>query len=236
VTASRGHLVGHPLPTIGPYSPELVLPSTPMGLSARFARLRTREPTPGLRGIVPSMAGTTDPFELLGLPGVFSLAPDAIHAAHLSRAAAVHPDIAGGEISADEAANQAAALNRAKDQLLDAETRANVLLEMLGGPTKEQDKTLPPDFLMEMMETREEIESVIALKDRAAIARWNAWAHERRDELTREVGEMFARLSASPAHAELREIRVRLNVWRYIERLVEQLQPDYHGLRDRASS
>lgn len=178
------------------------------------------------------MAGTTDPFELLGLPRVFSLAPDAIHAAHLTRAAAAHPDIAGAQMSADEAANQAAALNRAKDQLLDAENRANVLLELLGGPTKEQDKTLPPDFLMEMMETREEIESAIASKQSAGIARWNAWAHERRDELSREVGELFARLGASPAHAELRAIRVRLNAWRYFERLIEQLQPDYHGLRE----
>lgn len=133
----------------------------------------------------------------------------------------------------DDAANEAAALNRAKDQLLDAESRANVLLELLGGPTKEQDKALPPDFLMEMMETREEIESAMGSKDPVQIARWTAWAHEQREALSREVGEMFERLGAAPGRDELRAIRVRLNVWRYIERLVEQLQPDYHGLRDR---
>jgi DnaJ-domain-containing protein 1 len=180
------------------------------------------------------MAGLTDPFELLGLPRVFSLAPDAIHAAHLARAAAAHPDIAGDGTSMDDAANEAAALNRAKDQLLDAESRGNVLLELLGGPTKEQDKTLPPDFLMEMMETREEIEGAMGSKDPAQIARWTAWAHEQREALSREVGEMFERMGAAAGPSELRAIRVRLNVWRYIERLVEQLQPDYHGLRDRA--
>lgn len=178
------------------------------------------------------MAVSFDPFTLLGLPRAFSLSPDAIHTAHLARAAAVHPDTSGDAESMEAAANISAELNRAKDELLSAESRANVLLALMGGPTKEQDKTLPPDFLMEMMSTREEIESAVSSKEQAAIARWTAWAHERRDALSREVGEMFERLGAAPAPTELRAIRVRLNAWRYFERLIEQLQPDYHGLRE----
>ena len=38
---------------------------------------------------------------------------------------------------------------------------------------------------------------------------------------------MFQSLSSPPAAESLAEIRIRLNAWRYIERLIEQLDPGY---------
>ena len=84
----------------------------------------------------------------MGLARRFDITAAEIRRAYLQRAAAVHPDLAG-----DDAGEAAAALNRAKMVLENPERRANALLALLGGPAKEQDKSLPPGFLMEMMDT-----------------------------------------------------------------------------------
>ena len=43
--------------------------------------------------------------------------------------------------------------------------------------------------------------------------------------------EEFTRARFVPAPEALREVRTRLNAWRYIERLIEQLDPDYDPAR-----
>ncbi len=162
-----------------------------------------------------------DPFEALGLPPEFELDDDRIERAYLARAAAVHPDIAQ---NTDDAEVHAAALNRARAILRSPEDRANALLRRLGGTTKEEDKALPSAFLMEMMETREAIEEAVTSGDEAARARWQAWAGAQRAEYIKRVGEILAR-AASDDGAARGEARRQLNAWRYIERLIEQLDP-----------
>jgi molecular chaperone HscB len=169
-----------------------------------------------------------DPFEVLGLAARFDLEPQAVRRAFLARAAAVHPDHAAGEDSADEAS---AALNRAKAALENPERRANALLERLGGPGKREDRSLPAGFLMQIMETREEIEGALATRDPASRARWEAWAQEQRGEYGARVGKLFKDFEMSKDAATLRAIREELNAWRYIERLIEQLDPDYDPAR-----
>lgn len=105
-----------------------------------------------------------------------------------------------------------AELNEAKRVLEDPERRANALLAKLGGPSKEEDRSLPEGFLMEMMEVREQMEEDGA----AGRGKWEEWAKERRGEAIEEVGAMFR-------ERRLAEVRRRLNAWRYIERMMEQL-------------
>jgi hypothetical protein len=71
-------------------------------------------------------------------------------------------------------------------------------------------------------------------------AKWESWAEERRREAIAEVGGMFAAIGPGSTdlrraegrwHEGLRAIRVRLNAWRYIERLIEQLDPGYDPAR-----
>jgi molecular chaperone HscB len=161
-----------------------------------------------------------DPFDLLGLSPSFDLTRSEIRAAHLARTKALHPDLASAD---PDAAADTAALNEARRVLEEPESRADALLRRLGGPTREQERALPPGFLAEMMEVRESIESARGPED---VARWEKWAEDRRQELIRKVSGMFAARSTSPAPDQLRAIRVELNVWRYIERLVEQLDPN----------
>jgi molecular chaperone HscB len=173
-----------------------------------------------------------DPFDVLGLPPRFDLDIAEIERAYFARSAALHPDVAAGD---DDAQRRMAVLNQARRTLDDPERRANALLARLGGPASAQDKSLPPAFLMEMMEVREAVEEAVNEPDparrRSERMRWESWAEVQRLNSIREVTEMFQALGTSPAPDDLRAIRTRLNAWRYIERLIEQLDPDYDPKR-----
>jgi molecular chaperone HscB len=170
------------------------------------------------------MAG--DAFDSLGLEPRFNLDAEAIDRAYFARSATLHPDVATNP----DAGREMAALNEARRTLADPEARADALLRRLGGPSREQERGLPEGFLGEIMELRQEIEAALASGDPAQRRRWQAWAAEQRLETIAEVGGLFAALApgGGPVAPEaLRAIRVRLNAWRYIERLIEQLDPGY---------
>lgn len=166
-------------------------------------------------------SGVPDPFDILGLPARFDLGARDVERAWLDKSAALHPDAAGSD---PEAEGLAAALNEAKRVLSNPESRADAVLRRLGGPTREQERSLPPGFLMEIMEIREEIEAAAGKGDPAEAAKWEQWAEDRRGELIGSIGAKFAGLGERPDAGALRAIRVELNVWRYIERLVEQFE------------
>ncbi len=139
-----------------------------------------------------------------------------------------HPDV--GEVDdgpGSPGSPDAAELNRARAILLDGEQRANALLEVLGGPSASACKDLPDGFLMEMMTRRQEIEEEIAQAGDQSRTRWEAWARDERAQYARSACELFGALGEAPGPEKLAEIRVLLNAWRYIERLIEQLDPEY---------
>lgn len=165
-----------------------------------------------------------DPFDTLGLLPTFDLDAATLRHAYLARVAAMHPDSTGA--SADPG-RQPAALNDAKRVLEDPERRANALLVRLGGPTKEQDRSLPPSFLADIMELRERVEGALASADpeiRAAIERD---AVSRREAHISRVAALFHIAYSGPNPETLTAVRTELNAWRYIERLIEQLDPGY---------
>lgn len=166
-----------------------------------------------------------DPFDTLGLAPCFDLSDEQIERAYLARIAAAHPDReTGGQ-------DRAASLNDARRVLLDPERRAAALLARMGGPGAAEDKSLPDGFLMEIMETRAEIEQAMAADPSDETrAQWEAWAGRRRAEYARQVSALFER-AAGGERGVLAEIRTLLNAWRYIERLIEQLDPDYDPAR-----
>jgi len=157
----------------------------------------------------------SDPFKTLGLPTRFELSSRDVERADLARSAGMHPD-AGGE-----GAGQAA-LNDAREVLLNTEARAEALLRAMGGKGKSEDKSLPEGFLMEFMETREAVESASSDEERA---KWRVWAVEQRGAYERAVAALFLR--AESDSAALQSVRCHLNAWRYIERMIEQLDPSH---------
>jgi len=176
-----------------------------------------------------------DPFALLDLPRRFEIDREALQAVYLRKSASLHPDRFADPIEQAEAAERAAALNRARAVLIDDERRANALLALLGGPGKEQEKDLPDGFLMEIMEIRQTMEEVLATGDTARRRDFEEWAEGERQALLEKIANLFERAAPEDGHpaaaaagsaadpALLREIRIELNALRYIERMIEQL-------------
>jgi len=181
---------------------------------------------------MPDPSQTQGPFETLALPARFDLPAGEIERAYLARVAALHPDLASSDPeSVTRAARASAALNNARSVLTDAERRANALLALLGGPTKGEDRSLPDGFLLEILEVREKVEAARDSGDPELIDRWNAWSDLERARYTRLASELFSALCDPPQPERLIEIRTQLNAWRYIERLIEQLDPEYDPAR-----
>lgn len=168
-----------------------------------------------------------NPFQTLGLEPAYGITQDQIQRAYLRRLATAHPDAGDGR-GAD---HNAAALNHARETLLSHERRAVALLVLLGGPDASACKDLPDGFLMEIMGCREEIEEQLGAGGEVARQRWEDWAQDERASYRKAVGDLFAALGDEPGDDALRGIRVKLNAWRYIERLIEQLDPDYDPAR-----
>lgn len=167
---------------------------------------------------------TDDPFDTLGLPATFALDAARVERAALTKLAQMHPDVSDAG-AMEELEIAAARMNAARDVLLFPLARAEALLKRLGGPAKEADKSLPPGFLMEIMEVREQVEDALASGNAAARTTWMAWAMEQRAQMESTATELFTK-AANDATA-LRELRLHLNRWRYIERMIEQLDPAY---------
>jgi DnaJ-domain-containing protein 1 len=159
-----------------------------------------------------------DPFARLGFAQLFDIDPAQVQRAYLKRCADLHPDRMRDPLLQAEAARESARLNEARAVLLDDEKRANALLALMGGPGPSEDKSLPDGFLMRMMEVRQELEAA-AQADHERLA---AWAEAERAGHIERVRALFA---APDAAGGLEAIRVELNAWRYIERMIEQIDP-----------
>lgn len=170
-----------------------------------------------------------DPFALLDLPRRFEIDLEALQAVYLRKSASLHPDRFADPIEQAEAAERAAALNRARAVLIDDERRANALLALLGGPSKEEEKDLPDGFLMEIMEIRQTMEEILASGDASKRRHFEEWADGERQALIEKIADLFrqatAGAGASPPADLLGAIRIELNALRYIERMIEQLGP-----------
>lgn len=164
-----------------------------------------------------------NPFAILGLPQRYELNRDTIERAYRQRLALAHPD-AGG---APQHNLDPAGLNRARSVLLSDELRANALLDLLGGPGAGDCKDLPDGFLMDMMMQRQEIEEAIESGGAADREHWEQWSLNERRSYRERVSALFESLPDQPDRPALVEIRIQLNAWRYIERLIEQLDPEY---------
>lgn len=164
---------------------------------------------------------------MLGLEPRYEIDRAQIERAYRQRLAGAHPDAGGGEGEFHDPAS----LNRARSLLLSDEHRANALLGVLGGPDAADCKDLPDGFLMQMMMQRQEIEEAIESGGEPDREHWEQWGIEQRRAYAARVGRLFAALTGSSDAAGLREIRVQLNAWRYIERLIEQLDPEYDAAK-----
>jgi len=161
-----------------------------------------------------------DPFALFEIEPGFDLDLQQLEARFLSLSVQNHPDRFLDPIQQADAADQMARITVAYQQLADPEARANTLLKFLGGPSKEDDKTLPPDLLMQMMDVREDLEAAAASQDKAKLTQLRDWADTQRLEHIDRLSGLFAGIFDTGT-AKL--IRIELNALRYIARMLEQM-------------
>lgn len=164
-----------------------------------------------------------DPFDLLGIEPAFELDVASLRSVVRRRIAVHHPDRITDPIAQADAVREVARLNQAWAVIENEELRANHLLERMGGPSASEDRSLPPAFLQQMLEVREDMEQALASADPQQRARVEAWASSERARLRSSVADLFIRFGGGEDLGG--EIRLQLNEWRYIERMIEQLNP-----------
>jgi len=165
----------------------------------------------------------SDPFDLLNLTPRFDLDPDQLQAAFLRESARRHPDRFTDPLEQADAAEAMSQITLAHQTLRDPESRANALLALSGYADREDNKSLPPNLLMEMMEVREDMEQAIDSGDAEKLEKLHRWAKAKREEHLATIASTFA----SPMDTDsAKKVRLELNTLRYIARMIEQLPPD----------
>ena len=165
--------------------------------------------------------GRDDPFELLGIDPSFDIDLQVLRSRVRRRVASLHPDRFSDPVEIDQATRESARLNAAWKQVEDDERRANLVLVRLGGPAPDEDRSLPPEFLQEMLGIRMELEEAIESSDAVEIARLRDWSDSLKADLRERVRQGLDSLAQGSGDAAA--VRLDLNVWRYIQRMADEL-------------
>lgn len=115
---------------------------------------------------------TRNHFDLLGLPVAYAVDPARLEQRYRELQTQVHPDkfAAAPESERRVAMQWATRANEAYRTLRDPVDRARYLLHLKGYDTGEESNTsMPPDFLMQQMEWREEVVEARAARDAGSL-------------------------------------------------------------------
>jgi molecular chaperone HscB len=170
-----------------------------------------------------------DYFSLLGLPRQFDLSAEQITAKFLAVSRHTHPDFHSRENpdSQQLALRVSAAVNDAYRTLKDPAARAAYLLELLGGKSVEEDKSVPEGFLATMMMMQEEIADARSAGNAAELDRLRAVLQMQHDGLMRRVAGLFGEYQDAVACQAigtdtLQSMRKHLNAVSYVRKLLSQ--------------
>lgn len=169
------------------------------------------------------------PFQILNLERGWSVDPHELQQKLLRFTRLVHPDFfVGAEPRERELAERhSAAINAAHTTLSRDTTRADLLLNELGGPSEKDERQMPQAFLMEVIEWNETLEEARAqIKDPATEARLQELDETLKCERVKILTAVGAGLTPLPPSgaAELLEVRRDLNAVRYIDRALTELE------------
>ena len=179
---------------------------------------------------IDAAALTTDYFQLLGLERRYDLDERELHRRFVALSRHAHPDFHAAEsVEVQELSLRvSAAVNDAYRTLKDPAGRAAYLLELLGGKSSAEDKSVPEGFLGTMMMMQEEIADAKSRGDAREIERLRAVLTTQRDGLIRRIAGLFQEHQEGVACQAVRtdlldEIRKQLNAVSYVRKLLSQL-------------
>jgi len=161
-------------------------------------------------------ASTSDAFALLGLPAQYDLDPQLIERAFFDRSKELHADKFATAPTAERVAalSRSRALNDAYQTLKKPMARAEYLLAQ-GGVAIGDNERLDPEFLMNVLELREELAEAKLAGDRPTLERLQTAMLAHRDARLAELTPLFA----TGALADVKRVVVTL---RYILRYLEE--------------
>src|SRR5689334_12824697 len=160
------------------------------------------------------------PFELFGLEPAFALDARALEKRLRATMRLVHPDVHAGAPAAERAS---ARLNGAYAVLADPVERADWLVRAQGGPAEEESRAVPQAFLLEVLEWNEQLEEARAGSAQADLVELQARLREKHEQALANVERLLTPLPERGA-ARLSEARSELNVIRYLERALREIE------------
>ena len=168
-----------------------------------------------------------NPFEVFGLEPSWSVDKEDLKARLRRFGRIVHPDYHGtSPRGARELAEASSArLNGAYEILLDDFLRADWLVRHLGGPSDSEERAMPREFLMEVLEWNEAL-------DEAESAAPDSPARAALERLARSLLAEHAALP-DPGDPVLAEIRRELNGVRYLSRALLRIRDMRFGTPSR---
>jgi len=178
-------------------------------------------------------SSSVDYFELFGIERSFDLDVDDLGNRYLELSKEVHPDRFVNAPSRERVAalQRSMQLNDAYKTLKKPIARAEYMLAS-EGVTIGANERLGPEFLMEVMELREELQQAKLAGDRARLAQLEEGMLDRRDAALARVGELFASITGKGAVAVaerdrvLAQVKERLIELRYIARYLDELDDE----------
>ena len=163
---------------------------------------------------------SSDYFDLFGLTRGFDIDTSALRTRYRELQKSLHPDRYAAASDAERrwSVQAAAFVNEAERVLAKPLHRAVYLLELEGVDTDtETDTSMPPDFLMQQMEMREQ------LADIPDAAEPYAKVDAARNELNASVKSTAAAFASSLAASDLAEARQQVRQWQFLDKLLSEL-------------
>lgn len=151
-----------------------------------------------------------DPFATFGMPRSYDIDLAALEKTHRELSRTLHPDRHVGSMASErrEALTRAIEVNEAWRILRDPIRRAEALLTLRGvGVGEDREPKAAPEFLMEMLEQREELSRAIAERDASGVRSLAEAIRARATEAERDLSRGFAQGEASSLLARLGELR-----------------------------
>ena len=176
-----------------------------------------------------------DPFVTFDLPRRYAIDLDDLQQRFVRLSAEHHPDRFSDPMEQAEAADRIAQINEAHAMLKDPVRRARTLVNLIenqnareGDDASASNDDLPPDFLMEVMEIRETMEQAIENDDQAKLDELRRWAQSERQSNLEKIAAAFdthlnSVTTDTTPDALVGDVRQRLNVMRYLDRMLEQM-------------
>jgi molecular chaperone HscB len=166
-----------------------------------------------------------DPFATLGLPRRYQLDARQLETNYRELQRVLHPDRHGSAPASQRRMNllKAVEVNEAYRALKNEVTRAEALLALYAAGAPSEAGQEDPEFLMEVLELREELSEAHAAGDVAAVRAMADRALGAKRTTQAELGSAFDTLSQGVSTAELTGARRLLGRLKYFHRFLDEV-------------